>query len=208
MRRWHVRSLLIVVTATVSTAMYASGFRFDAALSGAQEVPAVSTSTKGRLALGFDPALARGDFLLKVFDGEDVTAAHLHCGRAGQNGPVAFFLYGGPTLDVDGTLSRGQLRNSDYTGNDCIPTIGRPVNNIASLALAARDGLIYVNVHTTRHPGGEIRGQLLEQGGHGDDADSEDDDSSDNDHHGDAGLEEESPDEADDPPTQSRRLER
>ena len=52
--------------------------------------------------------------------------------------------------------------DTDFTGADCVPAIGRPVNNIASLAFAARNGLIYANVHTVANPPGEVRGQLLE----------------------------------------------
>ncbi|PYN66960.1 MAG: hypothetical protein DMD93_16205 [Candidatus Rokuibacteriota bacterium] len=37
------------------------------------------------------------------------------------------------------------------------------VQTMASLAFAARSGLIYVNVLTTANPEGEVRGQLLEQ---------------------------------------------
>lgn len=179
MRR-HVLFLLIVVSVVVSTATYASGLSFDAALSGAQEVPEVATSTTGELDLDFDRAFTEAEFVLKVFGGDDVVAAHLHCGRPGQNGPVVFFLYFGPPVDVDGTLSEGTLTNSDYTGNDCTAAIGRPVNNIASLAFAARDGLIYANAHTLSHPGGEVRGQLLEDGeGEGGDDDDDSDDGND-----------------------------
>jgi len=39
--------------------------------------------------------------------------------------------------------------------------VGRPVSNIAALAFAMRDGLIYFNVHTTEFSSGEIRGQML-----------------------------------------------
>jgi hypothetical protein len=46
---------------------------------------------------------------------------------------------------------------------DCPTPIGMPINNIASLAFAMRDGLIYANVHTVANSGGEARGQLLER---------------------------------------------
>jgi hypothetical protein len=46
---------------------------------------------------------------------------------------------------------------------DCPALRGRPINNIASLAFAMRDGLIYANVHTVANTGGEVRGQLLER---------------------------------------------
>ena len=38
----------------------------------------------------------------------------------------------------------------------------RNKSNIAALAFAMRDGLIYANVHTAANTGGEIRGQLIE----------------------------------------------
>ena len=60
-------------------------------------------------------------------------------------------------------LDEGTLTNADSTGADCVPTIGRVVNNLASLAFAMRDGLIYANVHTRpQFMGGEVRGQMVE----------------------------------------------
>jgi hypothetical protein len=58
------------------------------------------------------------------------------------------------------------LTNLDFTGADCTPIVGRPVNNIAALAFAMRNGLIYANVHTDVFPAGEQRGQMLKDKGH------------------------------------------
>ncbi len=142
-----------------------NSLRFRTGLSGAQEVPGVATNTTGTFRLHFDLGLSEADFRLKVNDGFAVLQAHLHCARAGANGPVVVFLFsslaGG--VNVDGVLSTGTLTNADFLGADCTGTTGRPINNIASLAFAARDGLIYVNVHTVANPAGEVRGQLLER---------------------------------------------
>ena len=179
--------LLFVACFGIVGLAWASGFEFEAKLSGAQEVPAVTTVTGGSLDIEFDAALTEANFVLRVTDGDDVTQAHLHCNRAGQNGPVVAFLYGlGPTTDVDGILSSGTLTNASLTGADCVPSIGRPINNVAALAFAARDGLIYVNAHTVAHPPGEVRGQLVgdDDGDHddGDDDDGHEDDDDFHDH--------------------------
>ena len=90
-----------------------------------------------------------------------VTRAHFHCAGPGENGPIVFGLFDPGPLPV-GEKSKGTLTNDDFTGADCVSNIGRPVNNIAALAFAMRDGLIYANVHTSAFGPGEIRGQMLE----------------------------------------------
>jgi hypothetical protein len=146
--------------------------RFKANLSGDQEV----TKTRGTITVSFNKALSELEFVLEVRAGVDVLQAHLHCGRPGQNGPVVVFLFpvGGtaallpPGVDVDGRLARGTLTNDNVrpSAANCNqpPPVGieRPVNNIASLFFAAKDGLIYANVHTVEHTSGEVRGQLIE----------------------------------------------
>ena len=66
----------------------------------------------------------------------------------------------GPSVDADRREVEGVLTNADFTGADCVPIIGRPVNNIAALAFAMEQGLIYINVHTTDNLPGEVRGQM------------------------------------------------
>ena len=64
-------------------------------------------------------------------------AAHLHIGRVGRAGPVA--------VPLCGPCRSGQ----------------RGTANLSAAALAALQvGRGYVNVHTTKNPGGEIRGQI------------------------------------------------
>ena len=64
-------------------------------------------------------------------------AAHVHIGRVGRAGPVA--------IPLCGPCRNGQRGTADVTA-------------AASAAFAA--GRAYVNVHTARNPGGEIRGQV------------------------------------------------
>ena len=162
-------TILILMTflAVSSTAQGDSSkkLKFRATLSGAQEVPEVVTDTTGRITIEFNDALSEAVFRLVVRDGVGVTAAHFHCERPGRNGPVVIFLFAGAVTDVDGELASGTLTNAGFLpagATVCPGLIGRPVNNIASLAFAMRDGLVYANVHTVAHPGGEARGQLSE----------------------------------------------
>lgn len=150
----------------------ADGLEFEATLSGDQEVVlddqgafvpgGTDTDASGRIDAEFDQAFSRLRVHLRI---QSLTgtfaAAHFHCGRPGENGPVVFGLVNPGQLEFDGKRIRGTLTNADYTGADCVEIIGRPVDNLVSLAFAMRDGLIYANVHSDVFPAGEIRGQML-----------------------------------------------
>jgi hypothetical protein len=145
---------------------------FEAALSGAQEVVfdggnfvpgGRDTPATGTIRARFDKGFTKLTVNLKIDNLVGTfAAAHFHCARPGQNGPIAFGLQNPGPLAFNGRRIRGDLTNTDFTGVDCLPVVGRPVNNLAALALAMRDGLIYINVHSSLFPIGEIRGQLLE----------------------------------------------
>jgi CHRD domain len=149
MKRFCAMFFMLTALLAVSSSAYgAQGLRFEATLSGAQEVPPVETNTTGEIKVDFDAGLTQAEFDLRVFDGIGVRVAHFHCGRAGENGPVVVDLFGPVEegVDVDGELAEGTVTSADFRVVDCVPNIGRPVNNIAniaSLAFAARDGLIY-----------------------------------------------------------------
>ena len=140
-----------------------TGLKFEAVLSRAQEVQAVAPGniTESEIKVRFDEGFTQVEVELRVEGGDRVIAAHFHCALPGVNGPIAFGFFSPGPLAFDGREARGVLTNADFTGEDCEPLIGRPVNNIAALAFAMREGLIYANVHTEDNPAGEVRGQLL-----------------------------------------------
>lgn len=155
--------LLLPLVIIVAGPAVADNVKFEASLSGAQEVPQVISPGTGTATATFDGGLTlvEVDIDIKDLIG-NVIGAHFHCGLPGTNGPVAFGLINPGDLVFDGKRIRGALDNGDFTGADCSAAIGRPVNNIASLAFAMREGLIYLNVHTDAVPSGEIRGQMSE----------------------------------------------
>jgi len=128
---------------------------FTASLQGANEVPARATGASGTASFVID---GRTVFYTIEVDGTTtsaITAAHIHSGAAGVNGPVRVGFFpppGGPaTVTTNGStiLVQGSWTDADVTG-------------ISPDALLAemRAGNAYANVHTTTFPGGEIRGQL------------------------------------------------
>lgn len=139
------------------------GIKMRADLSAAQET-SVSPGfiESANITAKFNSDLSAVTVKLKVKGGGSVGGAHFHCARPGTDGPLPFGLFGPGPLTFDGAEASGTLTNADYTGADCTGFIGRPVTNIAALAFAMRDGLIYINVHTVENPGGEVRGQMLE----------------------------------------------
>ena len=108
-----------------------------ATLSGASEVPPVTSAASGSAIVAVHP---RSMALTGVasFSGLTASAAHIHTGAAGVNGPVTI----GLTL----------------VGNSASVPAGTVLTEAQFADLV--NGLQYVNVHTSANPGGEIRGQL------------------------------------------------
>ena len=159
-------SLMAVALMTGAGTALASGnsLAFFAVLTGEQEVPPVETDGSARAVVFFDRGFTRVHVRIDLKGPLQVLAGHFHCGRPGVNGPVAFGIANpGPLMEITDP-TRVTLTNDAFTGADCVPIVGRPVNNIAALALAMRDGLIYLNLHTAEAPNGEVRGQMLELG--------------------------------------------
>jgi len=151
-RSWRALAVIALLLATTTTAL--AGRNFKAHLRGANEVPPVDTQAQGQLILKASADGTSVTYKLIVANLDDVTAAHLHLGVVGMNGPVVVGLFQGP---IEGTFS-GVLAEGTITADDLVgPLEGLEIGDLLD---AIADGDIYTNVHTTAHPGGEIRGQV------------------------------------------------
>ena len=100
------------------------------------------------------------------------TVSHIHFGEPGVNGGVVAFLCGGgtkPACPPTGGTVTGTIVASDIIG---IATPGTSDQGLAAGDLTGAIGLLeagdgYVNVHSQRFPGGEIRSQIRVHGGDG-----------------------------------------
>lgn len=153
-----VGGLALGGTGTVAARGHQRNFRTH--LVGGNEVPPVETDAQGQAVFQFDRTGERLRYKLIAANIEDVLMAHVHLAPADQNGAVVVWLYpeGGPPPSLIEGRFDGVLASSVVTADDLVgPLAGEP---LSSLAEAMRAGETYVNVHTTAHPGGEIRGQI------------------------------------------------
>lgn len=131
---------------------------FSATLTGGGEVPAVTTAASGDVDFAHDVSEAELEFSLSVDDMTDITAAHIHLGEPGENGPVVAFLFdpAAPiTVNALTIISSGEITAGD------VNTAQGFDGTFASLMEEIRAGRAYVNVHTVANPDGEIRGQIM-----------------------------------------------
>src|SRR6266481_7756770 len=154
-------NLSVTATALVVAILGASSIAdaqevFRARLSGDNQVPVVATNSGGRFQIVVNNGATAGEYTLRVDSGVRVTQSHFHCGAAGVNGPVIVFLAGprGEGWDVDGKwVSNATITDANVINTTCGATL-------AQIFEQARNGNVYVNVHSVAHPGGVARGQL------------------------------------------------
>jgi hypothetical protein len=136
---------------------------FHADLNGFQEVAPLSTEAFGT----FDATLVDDDTLHFVFhyeglEGGNSLFAHVHFGTRYNNGGVSYFLCGPPANapvvcpNGEGTIE-GEITAANVIGPNAQ---GIEAGSFAEILRAMRAGSAYANIHTTRWPGGEIRGEI------------------------------------------------
>ncbi len=136
-------ALVPVAWAGSMTAAMAASMTFSVPLTGAQQVPPVTTSGSGTAQLTFDAGTRKLTWSI-TYSGLSgaATMAHIH-------GPAAE----GKNAGVEVWLSKkGTMASSPITGSATLT---------AAQAKQLMAGEMYVNVHTKDHPTGEIRGQIV-----------------------------------------------
>jgi hypothetical protein len=127
-------------------------------LSGANEVPANPSTASGTAVVTIDTD-TRAWTMDLVFSGTSpVTVAHLHRAPAGVNGPVIVGLDG---MALSGGRPTWNLIAPGSTSLNTGGALNAPFLFPAPELENLLTGNVYVNIHSTAFPGGEIRGNLV-----------------------------------------------
>jgi hypothetical protein len=131
----NLAAIVLVGALTIGTAAAAD---VKVTLSGANEVPPVTTSASGSgtITIGDDGSVS-GSVTTTGMAGN---AAHIHQGAAGTNGPVIVPFQKDGDTDTYKAPAGAKLTEAQMA--------------------SFKAGELYFNVHSAAHPGGEIRGQL------------------------------------------------
>jgi hypothetical protein len=130
-------------------------------LNGYQEVNSISTTGEGSFAASIDDEnrLIFYELSYAALEGTTTNASHIHFAQRSVNGGVIAFLCGGgdkpPCPPTEGTVT-GVIDAADVLVSDR----GIEAGAFEEFVQAIRAGHTYVNVHTNKWPGGEIRGQI------------------------------------------------
>jgi hypothetical protein len=168
-RKVFVSALVMLACSAVALGFALKNWR--GFLVGYEEVPAVSTAADGefRARIAEDDSSIQYELSYRELEGA-VLQAHIHLGQPGVNGGISVWLCGNananpPVNPPAGTQPcpappatiTGTITPADVVGP---AAQGIAPGEFGELLRAMRAGATYVNVHTTKFPGGEIRSQI------------------------------------------------
>ena len=133
--------------------------KFKAELNGYEETPSVSSTGMGSFDARIDGDTIHFTLSYEALEGTTTSAAHIHLGQRGVAGGVIAFLCGGggkPACPATSGTVTGTITAADVIGP---AGQGIAAGEFDEVVRALRAGNVYPNVHTNKHPGGEIRGQ-------------------------------------------------
>lgn len=153
-------ALTILLTALLSIStvdrILAEKYPYEATLRGQNEVTPVETSAIGEAEFTI-PENNTMKYRVNITGIFNASAANIYMGKTGENGDIIVDLLNTPTSKgtdtAFGMIFRGNITDSSLKG----PMQGKSLDDLTT-AMESSD--TYVNIHTSEHPDGEIRGQL------------------------------------------------
>ena len=167
--------LAVVLLSTVTAlAVFTDSFKkIKASLTGYQEVPSVSTTATGEFRGHVNDEGSAVDWTLTYSDLEGaVQQSHIHFANKGVNGGITVFLCTNlgngpagtqpcpaPPATISGTILAADV-SQNIPATAAARTQGLNTGEFDEFLDAMRAGALYVNVHSTLWPGGEVRSQI------------------------------------------------
>lgn len=173
MKRVSVIVLVVLSASALAFGLTQGGFKnIKELLIGYEEVPSVSTTGNGE----FNARVLNEseiEWTLSYSDLEGaVQQAHIHIGNPGVNGGISVFLCTNlgngpagmqpcpaPPATISGTIVAADV-SPNIPATLAARNQGLNTGEFDEFLAALRAGALYVNVHSTTWPGGEIRSQI------------------------------------------------
>ena len=153
--RWLVGGALALALVGLVASAAEGPQRARAFMTGDQQLPPSATLALGYVLFTPNADMTKVHFRVLLGNMRNVTAAHLHLGRATEDGPPVVNLFTGPAKEG---AFQGVLAEGDFTAGDLMGALqGKTLKDLWNLS---KDRRLYANVHTDAHPEGEIRGQM------------------------------------------------
>jgi hypothetical protein len=163
---------VLAMAGIVTVALADNSGRFDAKLTGYEEIPTLSTSGTGSFTARLNHDEDEIAYTLSYqgpFDanpaGGTVTQAHIHLGARAFSGGISAFLctnLGNGPVGTPACPSSPGTVSGVITAAQVVGPAGQGIaaGEFAELVRALRAGAAYANIHTTTFAPGEIRGQI------------------------------------------------
>ena len=152
-----ILSFILVIATTLSIINIGSNFasaqevqKFVALLTPKEVVPPTNS-----LATGIAEFTVIGDtirYTVNASDIQGVTSAHIHMGTKGNNG-----------LDLATLFSNNPPKDDQVAVSGELTKESGIFEYVTDLTTPMMDGDLYVDIHTTQNPEGELRGQIAQE---------------------------------------------
>jgi len=148
------KSLVLALAVSVAVAVpaladHGDSNKFQAKLNGKSEVPKSNSKATGTATVTLSGKTLKYTIKATGLTGP-AQAAHIHFGKPGQAGPPIFVICAKAPCKLP---KSGTFTSKDFKK-------GPGVSSFAAALKALKAGNTYANIHTKKHPAGEVRGQL------------------------------------------------